>query len=990
MKLKLALIVGTLLILLTLPSTMVTGLDSLALGDSPTFEPIATSVQAESGDHFDPSKNIDFQAAYDSTADRVIMYGGWNETPNYATGETWSYDLETNKFVNMAPDMSPSPRFLGSMAYDSQSDKTVLFGGYNGQVPDFSFDETWIYDYSTNNWTQATAATSPSYRYGFQLAYDSESDVIIFYGGNEQGGRGFVDDTWAYDVDTDTWVEMNPTISPSPRMDFAMEYDSLNDRIILVSGYPLSGVTSETWSYDYNTDTWTELSPAYGPTSRSNPSMAYDSESQVMVLFGGNTGTEPLDDVWHYDYGTNSWTHFANPLIAPIVRHRHELVYDLQSDRIISIGGGLGPRLGASAGLVEDSLWVYNTNINHWRQMDSSFPKGLGDPLVTYDSDADRVFIHGGWITTTVGDTWSYDYDTDSFHNVAPYPTAPTRQVSAMEYDAQSKKTVMFSGLEMWPDGDYPDDTWIYDSTFNNWTEVFPASSPSGRAGHRMAYDSESDRIIMFGGRAPDGITGLVDTWSYDLDTNNWTQMSPAISPVARWYHSMTYDRESDRVILFGGWSFPPVAMTHSDTWAYDYNTDTWEEMTPALSPPARYLHSISYDNESDRTVLFGGYDQSDFSDTWTYNYNTNTWTESTANPHPSARQRHETVYDSESDRVILFGGISSPYPFQTDAEDFPQDSCWTFDVNTDSWTLMDLNTGFVDESTDSDSDDLPDVQEFILGTDANNPDSDFDLMWDGWEYDNGLNPLLDDSLDDPDDDDLTNVGEFLNDANPFVSDTDSDSIPDGLEVHTYGTLPYKADSDDDLIPDLYEVNNGLNAMVNDTYDDLDSDGLTNFEEFQLGTSADDADTDSDLASDSWEVFYSFDPLDGSDGSLDTDSDGLLNYEEEAYGTNPRDADTDHDGYSDLWETSNNFSPVDAHVSFLQLVVANVGFIAVGVVGLVAFVVGYRYILFKEVRGLKQQLLDEQEARRKAVEDLANHAKNGNSVVEDTTSREEA
>jgi len=37
------------------------------------------------------------------------------------------------------------------------------------------------------------------------------------------------------------------------------------------------------------------------------------------------------------------------------------------------------------------------------------------------------------------------------------------------------------------------------------------------------------------------------------LAANNWTNMNPSTYPGARQYHAMAYDSESDRVILFGG-----------------------------------------------------------------------------------------------------------------------------------------------------------------------------------------------------------------------------------------------------------------------------------------------------------------------------------------------------------------------------------------------------------------------------------------------------
>ncbi|MDD2524622.1 MAG: hypothetical protein PHT81_07250, partial [Endomicrobiaceae bacterium] len=106
------------------------------------------------------------------------------------------------------------------------------------------------------------------------------------------------------------------------------------------------------------------------------------------------------------------------------------------------------------------------------------------------------------------------------------------------------------------------------------------------------------------------------------------------------------------------------------------------------------------------------------------------------------------------------------------------------------------------------------------------------------------------------------------------------------------------ADADKDLIPDGIETAAGLNPNdASDAKGDLDGDGLTNIEEFMLGTNIANADSDGDGLSDSYEINNGFNPLDGTDASLDSDGDGLTNLQELALGMDPNKAAVDENGY---------------------------------------------------------------------------------------------
>lgn len=98
-------------------------------------------------------------------------------------------------------------------------------------------------------------------------------------------------------------------------------------------------------------------------------------------------------------------------------------------------------------------------------------------------------------------------------------------------------------------------------------------------------------------------------------------------------------------------------------------------------------------------------------------------------------------------------------------------------------------------------------------------------------------------------------------------------------------------DADGDGLPDSWEATHGLsNTTYADASGDTDSDGLSSYEEYQLGTNPTLVDSDVDGMPDGWEVTYGFNPLNPGDATQDYDSDVATNLQEHQYGTDPTNA----------------------------------------------------------------------------------------------------
>lgn len=99
------------------------------------------------------------------------------------------------------------------------------------------------------------------------------------------------------------------------------------------------------------------------------------------------------------------------------------------------------------------------------------------------------------------------------------------------------------------------------------------------------------------------------------------------------------------------------------------------------------------------------------------------------------------------------------------------------------------------------------------------------------------------------------------------------------------GAVGTDDDRDDDAMLDAWEKKNGLDPTIDDSGLDDDGDGLTNLQEFQLGTDPRSKDSDGDGMPDHWEYEQGLDPTDALDGTNDRDGDGFSNSEEYLAGT---------------------------------------------------------------------------------------------------------
>ena len=388
-----------------------------------------------------PPRQESQKMVYDPVLRHVVLYGGGEYAPGAnetgggdaftpSSNETWIYNARTNTWSNVSKTVRPPPDTVFQIAEDPGSGQIVLYDA----------GQTWTFNPMTAAWTQRHPSVSPPNPYATAMAYDPVAGGVVQFAASSSWWSPSVNSTWLYNASTDAWT--NLSIFRSGTMDgyFGMAYAPTGSELLLFGGW-----NSELWLWDRATATWVRRMPPGQPTPRMNPSMVYDSRWHRVVLFGGmfRATNATLEDPWTYDDSTwtydvvnNTWSQMA-PVIHPAGRASAGMAYDPRADRILLFGGGY------------NDTWSYDLANDSWdnRTTVVSPPRANGGGVV-YDDIADRFLVPGGWNASyglpRAFEMWTYDYVTNTWQEKPALGSPPTEDMQGLVYDTHAHRTLYF------------------------------------------------------------------------------------------------------------------------------------------------------------------------------------------------------------------------------------------------------------------------------------------------------------------------------------------------------------------------------------------------------------------------------------------------------------------------------------------------------------------------------------------------------------------
>lgn len=422
-----------------------------------------------------------------------------------------------------------------------------------------------------------------------------------------------------------------------------------------------------------------------GPQPRHSLSAVFDPTTQQMILFGGQVSgaSTGLNDVWLAVTASSQDETFTQLLptgTPPVARYGHVATYDSNSNRMTVFGGATGNPAPCAS-----DVWILTgadgrSGLPAWisESPSGSVPGGRVYAAGVYDPTTNAQIIFGGSDCSTgyFNDVWvlsnaNGESGSQAWTQLFPSGTPPSARESATAvYDSVNNILTIYAGDA----GGAPlSDVWILSHANGTggtptWTKLNPTGpAPLARTGHNALYDSNSDRMMIFGGL--NGTQTLSDTWiltsANGIGAPGWIELKTQGTAPSLAYAGAMYSQSTDQMFVFGGTSADNKFNDQSHAFTLTNANGLNKGGKWFLGgPPVRHGQSAFYDSVTNGYFVFAGAHSTNlvFNDYWeasdVIGATNLKWTVLKSSGHvPSARYGQTGLYDSGSNRFMVFGG---------------------------------------------------------------------------------------------------------------------------------------------------------------------------------------------------------------------------------------------------------------------------------------------------------------------------------------------
>jgi hypothetical protein len=447
-----------------------------------------------------PSPRSGATVVHDTTADRLVLYGGWESGPDVYPEQAWTLNLTdapTWRHVDLDSER-PQPRSFHLAGYDQAAQRMIVFGGGSGSSAYKDSHTLHLPPDRPAYWRGVQPTTPITARDQVAVTFDAESRRLTAFGGFGSGAFPGAPDAGAHLADTfqlrlgaggrlQQWRNATPTDAatvPIAREATSYATDTANHRLYLVGGLTGDIELNDVWVVDSaNTPRpqWRQLcSPSScgeAPPKRWGGHAIHDADGERLIVFGGRgAGGVALADTWVLDLSpTPAWSRLQTTGVAPPARWGGAVSYDPASQQMVVFGGQTGPD---STGSTLDDTWALSlAGQPTWRQLDDGgvAPSARRSPAYA-DSAATDLLLSGGLSTETGAhhnDVWALHVSGDravwtqlATDSCADPDTPMCRRSASAVFDEARNELVVVFGRDS---ERFFDDLWRFKLDTRSW-----------------------------------------------------------------------------------------------------------------------------------------------------------------------------------------------------------------------------------------------------------------------------------------------------------------------------------------------------------------------------------------------------------------------------------------------------------------------------------------------------------------------------------------
>jgi len=236
----------------------------------------------------------------------IVMWGGVNPILGGFLGDFWTFQAPNYQWTGIYPNSAiPSPR-AGHSAVIIGTDQSRQFCIYGGRNAAIIYSDLWCYTFANNQWTLVLTSNVPRAFHSSVAYSDATGNNLLIYGGSYDQGTD-LSSLWKYNFNSRQFTQVAPNGGiPLGRLGHEALTNQVGGRLYMIVFGGINsyiGYLNDTWAFDVQTNTWSLCNEIPSPDGKA-PSRGYFAFSSLdgvnNIVHGGfTTGNRQLSDMWY-------------------------------------------------------------------------------------------------------------------------------------------------------------------------------------------------------------------------------------------------------------------------------------------------------------------------------------------------------------------------------------------------------------------------------------------------------------------------------------------------------------------------------------------------------------------------------------------------------------------------------------------------------------------------------------------------------------------